>query len=129
MDTSKRIVNLFYVASVFLAWGIFAKTIEMFYGWWAVRDAHLLGKSFTETTLYGAVLALALLFWSRRNPRVSTTINEVADELLKVTWPTKEETLTNSRLTVIVTLIIAAILWAFDQVFGHLTSILLGSGS
>lgn len=129
MDTSKRLVNLFYVGSLFLAWGIFAKTIELVYGWFAVRDGHLLGKSFTETTLLGAGLALAVLFWCRKHPRISATINEVADELVKVTWPSWEETRNNSRLTIIVTMIIAAILWAFDQVFGHLTSILLGSGS
>jgi preprotein translocase subunit SecE len=31
-------------------------------------------------------------------------------------------------VTVIVTLIIALILWVFDQVFGHLTSMMLGGG-
>jgi preprotein translocase subunit SecE len=129
MDTSKRLVNIFFVGSLFLAWGIFAKTIELVYGWFSVRDYHLLGKSFTETTLLGAGLALALIFWCRKNARVSTTINEVVDELIKVTWPGWEETRNNSRMTVIVTVIIAAILWTFDQVFGHLTSILLGSGS
>jgi preprotein translocase subunit SecE len=32
-------------------------------------------------------------------------------------------------VTVIVTVIIAAILWGFDQVFGRLTNYLLGGGA
>ena len=37
-----------------------------------------------------------------------------------------DETKTNTMVTVIVTAIIAAILWVFDQVFGWLTDRMLG---
>ena len=122
-------VNLFFASSTLLAWGFYAKTFELLFSTFGVRDRHLLGKGFTMTTLVGAVAALATLFYTWRHPVVRPTINEVADELTKVVWPTWEETKNNTRVTVIVTVIIAAILWVFDQVFGHLTNMILSGGA
>ena len=57
-------------------------------------------------------------------------VTEVTDETSKVTYgPNWEETKSNTVVTVIVTVIIAAILWGFDQVFGRLTNYLLGGGA
>jgi preprotein translocase SecE subunit len=129
MNASKRMVSLFFASSTLLAWGIYAKTFELLFSTFGVRDSHLLGKGFTMTTLVGAAAALATLFYTWRHPTVRPTINEVADELTKVVWPTWEETRNNTRVTVIVTVIIAAILWVFDQVFGHLTNMILSGGA
>lgn len=126
MDASKRIVNLFYAGSTLIAWAIFAKSFGLIFGLAGMRNAHLLGKDFTTTTLLGAVAALAALFWAWRSSQVRPYINEVADELVKVTWPTWEETKNNSKMTIVVTAIVALILWVFDQVFGNLTSLILG---
>ena len=126
MDRSKRMVNLFFAGSTLLAWAIFAKTFGLLFGVLGMRNAHLLGKDFTTTTLLGAGAAVALLFWAWRSAQVRPVINEVADELSKVTWPTRDETKNNSKMTVVVTMIVAMILWVFDQVFGNLTSLILG---
>jgi len=126
MDASKRMVNLFYAGSTLIAWVIFAKSFGLIFGVLGMRNAHLLGKDFTTTTLLGAAAAIALLFWGWRSVQVRPVINEVADELVKVTWPTWEETKNNSRMTIIVTIIISIILWVFDQVFGNLTNLILG---
>ncbi len=126
MDRSKRMVNLFYAGSTLIAWAIFAKTFGLLFGVLGMRNAHLLGKDFTTTTLLGAGAAVALLFWSWRSVQVRPVVNEVADELSKVTWPTWEETKNNSKMTIVVTMIVAVILWVFDQVFGNLTNLILG---
>ena len=128
MNASTKMVNLFFAGSTMLAWGIFAKTFALIFSMVGMRDAHLLGKGFTMTTLLGAVAALAALFYCWRHPRVRPVINEVGDELTKVIWPGWDETRSNTRVTVVVTLIIALILWVFDQVFGQLTSWMLGGG-
>lgn len=126
MDASKRMVNLFYAGSTLVAWVIFAKSFGLIFGILGMRNAHLLGKDFTTTTLLGAGAAIALLFWSWRSVQVRPVVNEVADELVKVTWPTWDETKNNSRMTIVVTVIVAVILWVFDQVFGNLTNLILG---
>lgn len=126
MDASKRIVNLFYAGATLLAWAIFAKSFGLIFGLVGMRNAHLLGKDFTTTTLLGAVAALSVLFWAWRSVQVRPVINEVADELVKVTWPTWEETKNNSKMTIVVTMVVALILWVFDQVFGNLTNLILG---
>jgi preprotein translocase subunit SecE len=128
-NASKRIVQMFFTGSTLLAWGIFTKTFELLFSIVGVRDAHLLGKGFTLSTLLGAAAAVAVLFYTLRHPQVRPMVNEVGDELTKVVWPNLDEVKTNTRLTVLVTLIIAVILWMFDQVFGHFTSILLGGGA
>ena len=129
MNASKRMVSLFFAGSTLLAWGIYAKTFALVFSMLSIRDAHLLGKGFTMTTLVGAFAALATLFYTWRHPKVRPTINEVADELTKVVWPTWKETKDNTRITIIVTAIIAMILGVFDQVFGHLTNLILSGGA
>ena len=126
MEASKRMVNLFLATSTLVAWVIFYKSFQLIFLTVGMRDAHLLGKQFTTTTLLGAAAAVVLLFWARRHATIMPTLHEVSDELSKVTWPTWDETKNHTRMTIIVTLIIALILWVFDQVFGNLTSMILG---
>ena len=129
MNASKRMVNLFYAASTLLAWGIYAKTFALLFTTFAVRDSQLLGKGFTMTTLLGAAAAVITLIYTWRHPVVKPWLNEAGDELSKVVWPSREETVNNSKVVIIVTMIISAILWVFDQVFGHLTNMLLGGAA
>ena len=126
MSASKRMVNMFFVAATLLSWGIFAKTFELVFASANIRNVALLGKGFTMATLVGAVVALALLFWTWRHRRIRPMINEVGDELSKVVWPTWDDTKSNTVITVIVTVIIAIILKVFDFVFGWLTDRMLG---
>ncbi len=126
METSKRMVNLFLVGSTLTAAVVFFKTFETVFLTVGMRNAHLLGKGFTTAHLLGAAAGLTLLFWATRHPTIMPTLREVGDELTKVTWPTWEETKNHTRVTIIVTLIISFILWVFDQVFGNLTSMILG---
>lgn len=126
MDASKRLVNLFFGASTLLAWLVLGSVLSAVLGLVGFRDYHILGKQFTSSTLLGALAALALFAWAWRHPRLKPFVHEVADELVKVTWPTWEETRNQTRVTIVVTVIIAVILWVFDQVFGNLTSLILG---
>lgn len=128
MDASKRMVNLFFVGATLLTWMTFSKFYASIFGMLKVRDAHLLGKGFTLTTGIAAATAIVLLVWIWKHPRYKTQIDEVGEELVKVTWPDWEETRNHSKVTIIVTVIIAAILWIFDQVFGNFTTYLLHIG-
>lgn len=126
MDATKRIVNIAFAAATLLAVVLFSRVLDVTFGALGVRDPHLLGREFTLTTLLGALLALAMLFWAWRHERIRPVAFEVAEELTKVTWPTWKETKTNTRVTVVVTVVVASILWVFDLVFGNLTTMILG---
>lgn len=126
MDASKRLVNLFLAATTLTAWILFSKIYASIFMTAGIRDAHLVGRQFTTTTLIAAVTAVALLLWVMRHPRHKVALGEVGDELVQVTWPDREETVGHTKSTVVVTLIISFILWLFDQVFGNLTNWILG---
>jgi preprotein translocase subunit SecE len=53
---------------------------------------------------------------SQSNP-VSRYLREVRGELRKVTWPTREESWRLTIIVLIVTILFALFLWAFDYVF------------
>ena len=126
MEASKRMVNLFYAGATLIAWWAFSNFFVSLFGVLKMRDTHLLGKQFTLSTGIGALTAAVLFIYCWKNSRIRTQIDEVGEELVKVTWPGWEETRDHSKITIIVTMIIAAILWVFDQVFGNLTDMLLG---
>lgn len=127
MDASKRMVNLFYAASTLLAWVIFAKLFSSVFTTFGVRDAHLLGRQFTTSTLIAAASAIVLFLWGWRHARYRPMLHEVADELTKTTWPDWDETKSQTKVTIVVTVIITTVLWVFDLVFGNLTGWILGN--
>ena len=128
MNTNKRMVNLTYAVGTLIAYVIFWKAFSSLYATFGHQPQHLLGQSFTTAHLIGIVCALALLFWAWRHPRYRTQLGEVVDELSKVTWPTWDETKSNTWMTIVVTVIISGILWIFDTVFYKLTNLILGGG-
>ncbi len=125
MDASKRLVNLFFVVGALLAWMIFGKLFYTVFMTCGVRDFHILGRSFTLSTCLGVVAALAAIFWAWQS-KYRVLAQEVADELVKVTWPTWAETRNNTKVTIVTAVILSLILLIFDQVFGNLTRLILG---
>ncbi len=125
MDASKRLVNLFFVVGALLAWMIFGKLFSTVFLTFGVRDLPILGRAFTLSTCLGIVAALAVVFLAWHS-KYRVLAQEVSDELVKVTWPTWTETRNNTKVTIITAVILAVILWIFDQVFGNLTRLILG---
>lgn len=70
-------------------------------------------------------IALAVRYW--RDLKVRTMAEEVAEELTKVTWPTRDEVI-NSTTTVIITTIFATVFFALmDQFWLWVTKHVYGS--
>lgn len=126
MEISKRIVQVVYGVGSLLVWVLTARLLASVFGIIGVRDPHILGKDFTATTLIAAVTALGVLLWTWRHGRLRPLAEEVADELTKVTWPTWDETKSNMRVTILVSVVVSLILGFFDLVFGNLTNLILG---
>ena len=81
----------------------------------------MLGANFRLANLLGLGMAIVLTFYLRR--RYSTLAMEIGNELSRVTWPTWPETRLSTIVVMIVTVIIALILGAFDYVWAQLSSL------
>jgi len=57
--------------------------------------------------------------------RIKRWFKETAGELRKVTWPTREEALALTRIVLIVTIIMSAILGVLDFIFARLVGLLV----
>jgi preprotein translocase subunit SecE len=57
--------------------------------------------------------------------RIKRWFKETAGELRKVTWPTREEALALTRIVLIVTIIMSAILGILDFIFARLVGLLV----
>ena len=57
--------------------------------------------------------------------RIKRWFKETAGELRKVSWPSREEALSLTRIVLIVTVILAAVLGVFDFIFARLVGLLV----
>ncbi len=64
--------------------------------------------------------AVALYYW--RNKAVHSMIEEIASELAKVTWPTKQEVTNNTTVVIITTGVATAFFALMDRFWGFVTN-------
>jgi preprotein translocase subunit SecE len=57
--------------------------------------------------------------------RIKHWFKDTAGELRKVTWPTREEAIALTRIVLIVTIIMSAILGVLDFIFARLVGLLV----
>ena len=81
----------------------------------------------TLTMILGAIVGLLLVLRFYRRPNIKNWANDVASELARVTWPTKDQ-VTNGTIVVVVASIVAAIYVAIlDRFWGFLTNLVYGA--
>jgi len=51
-------------------------------------------------------------------------VSEVVEELKKVTWPTRDETIKLTGTVIVISLVIGAFIGGLDILFVHITSLL-----
>ncbi len=61
--------------------------------------------------------------------KVQTYYEEVISELKKVTWPTKADLLASTKVTMFLIVIMAVMVFVYDQVLGVAVMMLLSLGS
>ena len=72
------------------------------------------------------LLALGLLYATQQGKAFVGLLKDSRVELRRVTWPTKQETLTNTWQVLVVVLLMSLILWGFDTLFGWLIQSIIG---
>ena len=58
--------------------------------------------------------------------KVTTYLNEVQKEMQKVSWPSREELVNNTILTLLASLLIALIIFSMDQVVSRVLQVIYG---
>ena len=101
-----------------LAW-ILSKSIDWIWGYFAKPQSMTVGT--IAVVVAGVVTLIA---W--KNERLFTLLSEVAGELKKVTWPTRQETINSTMIVIFTTLLAAGILGLFDGVWSWVTRKIYG---
>ncbi len=122
MNATKLVHMLFFLGGLVLGWFVLVPTVD----WIWVVTAN--DPRPPDLIVHGIGLATAgvatFMLW--RNRRIYGVANEVAVELTKVTWPTRQETKW-ATIVVIITVIVAAVfLGVFDLVWSWITGKLYG---
>lgn len=76
-------------------------------------------------TLIAVVVGIAGVAIAWRNTRLRTLSQETIRELSEVTWPTREETYTNTTIVIVASLVSALVIFFLDRVFLWMTDKLL----
>lgn len=61
--------------------------------------------------------------------RIQNFFDDVVSELKKVTWPTREDLVASTKVTLFLLLIMAAIVFVYDRVFGFVIMLILSFAS
>lgn len=72
------------------------------------------------------VVALGLLYATHQGKGFVRLLKDSRIELRRVTWPTKQETVTTSWQVLAVVVIASILLWCFDYILGWLMKFIIG---
>jgi len=113
-------VHLMFLCGTVVAFYLCKWSIDWIWGYFGSPPSELV------QTLISAAFALTLGIGFYRRDKTFALANEIASELGKVTWPTAKEVRAATIVVVIITVIIALILFGFDIMWSNLTEIVYG---
>jgi preprotein translocase subunit SecE len=82
------------------------------------------GQVQTLATAIAAIVGIVTGVLLYRHPRVNPLAHEVASELSRVTWPSRQETYTSTVVVIVTSVIAATYLGLFDTVWSAVTDFL-----
>jgi preprotein translocase subunit SecE len=123
MQHQRYVLLAFIVGAILLGLTVQAGSTSIFEQF-AIADQRVLGVANVSTllSLATSVVAFAIVM---RTQRAVTYVDEVVDELTKVTWPTREETIRAATTVVFTTLFVATVITAYDFIWKKLADIFL----
>ena len=80
---------------------------------------------FTTTTYLSALMGLGTFAYLIRNTRAVGFTGEVVEEMARVTWPSKDETLRATTTVVVTTLLVSALIGVYDFMWKNLSDLFL----
>ena len=72
------------------------------------------------------IVAIGLIYATHQGKGFVRLLKDSRIELRRVTWPTKQETITTSWQVLVVVIVTSIVLWCFDYVLGMLIKLFIG---
>ncbi len=113
-------VHLMYLCGGVVLFYLTQWTIDWLWGYFGTPPREL------YVTLAAMVVTLVAGVVTYRHDRVNTLAHEVASELGKVSWPNAKEVRAATIVVVVMSIIAAIILFAFDFTWSNLTELVYG---
>jgi preprotein translocase subunit SecE len=111
-----RLVVIFYLVAAIILGMFLDRMLDKLFtaaGWRVTADL-IPGIGWSTTAVLGIVLGVAIAIGCYLHPRTKQLSQEVASELMKVTWPSWSETRVSTIAVVVASLIAAVILFGID---------------
>ncbi len=111
----KRLVVISYLVFGFIVAMFLDQLVEMALAKLAISNAVLIeGPDWRISTLLAAIITIGGFAYAWVNPKSKNVSIEVATELMRVTWPSWEETRISTFAVVIASLVAAVLLFGID---------------
>lgn len=126
MDGVTRYLSIAYmVFAVAISW-VASKTFALLFSTFSpASDLALAGTSIRLSVVIGLAVGLGATFYCWRNLKIVGWTTEVITELMKVTWPEKEETKKSTVVVVSLSIAMAIILAMMDVFWKYTTDLIL----
>jgi len=119
MNRYRKWVDIFLALSGVALWFLFRQMLEQV---WEIFRLPLFSDWPVQLpSLAALVLALSAFALTKRNKKSMTFLDEVSQELAKVTWPKGKDTLASTGVIIVMVGIASVILFLFDTLWGTLT--------
>ncbi|TYB32300.1 MAG: preprotein translocase subunit SecE [Flexistipes sinusarabici] len=69
---------------------------------------------------------MSLLYWEFIVGKITTFLTEVKEELKKVTWPSKDDTIGTTAVVIVLVIVISVFLGVVDAGLSRLFNLLIG---
>ena len=114
MDPTRLVLISYLVFALILSLFL-DHLLEMGFARLAIRNPEVVdGLGWRITTVVGVLLGFGGAIFGWLNPRLKGLSLEVANELMRVTWPSWEETRVSTMAVVVASVIAAAVLFGID---------------
>jgi len=117
---------IFVAMAVLLGLAVSSASVSLFERF-SIADVRM-GGVVNLTTLVSLGSSVVLFVGLIRNSQAVQYFDEVVDELHKVTWPTREETLRGATTVVFTTLFVALLIGGYDYVWKSVANLVLYGG-
>ncbi|MFZ5478276.1 MAG: preprotein translocase subunit SecE [Myxococcota bacterium] len=117
---------LFIVGAVLL--GVFLRSLVAAVMGYAVLEDPIVGGVLPLSTLLGVVGGIAGFFVGLRVEKAVTFVDSVVSELKKVSWPSREETTSNTTIVLGASVFFASLLAVYDFAWAKVTGLFLFTG-
>jgi preprotein translocase subunit SecE len=120
-----RYVSLGFILGALLVAFVVTRALHTGFFYAGIKDAPVIGKDFPVSSLLGVLVALVVAIVCFRHDTVKTLADEVALELSKVTWPSRQETWAATMVVIVTVALSALYLGLFDSLWSWASNALL----